>query len=143
LQCAFGNSLWLGNALEARNAIALIEQGFNVVVDLVLNEPPAVLPREIVYLRFPIVDSEGNNESILAAAIKTIALLMELEGLKITVCCSAGLSRSPAIVAAAIALSTNQNPDQTLARIAELTHCDVSPTLWTDISQLCKLLQKN
>ena len=135
------SSLWLGNLLEARNAAALLEQGFKVVVDLALDESPAVLPREIVYLRFPLNDGEGNDESTLAAVIKTIALLMELEDLKIVVCCSAGLSRSPAIAAAAIALSSNQDPDQTLARIAELAHCDVSPTLWTEISQLCKSLQ--
>src|SRR5262249_36568436 len=126
----------------ARNAALLIEQDFNVVIDLALNEPPAVLPRDFVYLRFPIVDGGGNDQDILAAAIKTIVLLMELGEFKIAVCCGAGLSRSPGIAAAAIAMARNQDAEQTLAELALQMRCDVSSTLWSDISKIHRVLTR-
>jgi hypothetical protein len=130
--------MWIGNAADARSAASRIEQGFNVVVDLALDEPPAVLPRELIYMRFPINDGAGNDKITLAAAIKTIAMLSELPGLKIAVCCSAGLSRSPAIVAAGIAIAKDRSPEQTLTKMAtQNSRYDVSPALWSDISDVC------
>jgi protein-tyrosine phosphatase len=135
------DSLWIGNAADARNALVLHEHGINVVIDLALDEPPAVLPRDLIYLRFPIVDGLENDRSLLTAAIKTTAILLSLPDFKITVCCSAGLSRSPAIVAAAIAVNRGQSAEEALGEVTARATCDVSPALWTEISDICSLLQ--
>ena len=55
-----GRPLWLGNASDLRNTPLLFAAGIVAVVDLAGNEPPAALPREFVYCRFPIVDGGGN-----------------------------------------------------------------------------------
>jgi hypothetical protein len=136
MRCVIDEVLWIGNAADGRNVPKLFELGFNVVVDLAVDEAPAILPRELIYLRFPIHDGIGNDLSVLAVAIRTVALVLSTEGLKILVCCSAGLSRSPAIVAAAVANSTNQTPGEALSLMMSRTTCDVSPGLWSEITNV-------
>jgi hypothetical protein len=140
MQRVLDSSAWIGNAIEARDAITLIEHGFNAVIDLALDELAAQLPRELIHLRFPIIDGAGNDENLLAATIKTTAMMMQLPGLNIAVCCSAGLSRSPAIVAAAISLVKNQPVAITLTEMASQVRCDISPALWLDVSAVCKTM---
>ena len=53
--------LWIGNALDARNPRSLFDAGIAAVVDLAYEEEPAVLPRRMVYCRFPLIDGEGND----------------------------------------------------------------------------------
>ena len=56
-------SLWIGNALDARDTSRLLAAGFEAVIDLAIEEPPCALPREMVYGRFPLVDGEGTAVS--------------------------------------------------------------------------------
>jgi protein-tyrosine phosphatase len=140
MHCVIDN-LWIGNAAEARNVASLVEQDFNIIVDLAIEEPPAVLTRELIYLRFPIYDGIGNSSLVLASAIQTIVLILSIEEAKIVVCCSMGLSRSPAIVAAALALNERQQAEDSLTRINNKIACDVSPGLWSEVSQVCNSLQ--
>jgi protein-tyrosine phosphatase len=142
MRCVIDNILWIGNAAEARDAAKLLEQEFNVVIDLAVEEPPAVLTRELTYLRFPIYDGIGNDKKVLASAIQTIAFMLSQEGIRIAACCSMGLSRSPAIVAAAMALNGNHNAGDYLTRITSKVACDISPGLWSEVSQVCDSLQK-
>ena len=124
--------LWIGNAGDVRCVQILIDHGIQAVVDLAANEPVASLPREFVYLRFPLLDGEGNDPRILRAAVNSVVELL-LQNIPTLVACSAGMSRSPAITAAAIATLTGRDPNDCLNECVASGPADVSPSLWNDI----------
>lgn len=125
-------SLWIGNAGDMRRVADLIDLGVAAVVDLAANEPVAVLPREIVYCRFPLLDGAGNERWMLRAAIETISGLLR-DNVPTLVACSAGMSRSPALAAAAIARIEGRDPNECLMECVEGGPADVSPLLWRDV----------
>jgi predicted protein tyrosine phosphatase len=49
------------------------------------------------------------------------------------IACSAGMSRSPSIAAAALAVITKRTPDECLQSIAASGPHDVSPILWSRV----------
>lgn len=128
-------NLILGNALDARDVRRLYEREIAAVVDLAIEEPPAQLGREIVYCRFPLVDGAGNADWLLRAAIKTTCGFVR-DGIKSLVACSGGMSRSPAIVAAALALQNGNSLDDCLLELVAGHPHDVSPILWYDVKQV-------
>ena len=125
-------SLWIGNAGDVRRVAKLIELGIVAVIDLAANEPVAVLPREFVYCRFPLLDGAGNERWMLCAAIETISGLLR-DNVPTLVACSAGMSRSPAMAAAAIAQLESRAPNECLIACVEGGPADVSPLLWRDV----------
>ncbi|HUE73085.1 MAG TPA: dual specificity protein phosphatase [Pirellulaceae bacterium] len=124
--------LWIGNALEARDLKRVLDLGVEAIVDLAMQELPLPVTRELVYLRIPIVDGGGNDARRLATAIDAVVKLSRCE-VPTLVFCSAGMSRSPAIVAAALSLVHNRPPDEVLLEIAARMPHDVSPVLWRDV----------
>ena len=92
--------LWPANAAELRDVRSVLALGITAVVDLAASEPPVVYPRDIVYLRIPLNDGAGNPQAVLRLAINSTADLIRA-GRPMLVACNAGMSRSPAIVAAA------------------------------------------
>ncbi|MEK6257770.1 MAG: dual specificity protein phosphatase [Planctomycetota bacterium] len=124
--------LWIGNVGDVRRVADLIDLGIVAVVDLAANEPVATLPREIVYCRFPLLDGAGNESWMLRAAIETISGLLR-DNVPTLVACSAGMSRSPALVAAAIARFSARDPNECLMECVEGGPADVSPLLWHDV----------
>ena len=123
--------LWIGNALEARDLRGLHQRGIQAVVDLAANEVPAQLGRDIIYCRVPLNDG-GNAPPLLVAAIRCLVALLEGEFTTL-VACSAGMSRSPTIAAAAMAIVTKQSPDDCLMQIVFGQAHDVSPQLWQSV----------
>lgn len=124
--------LFLGNAMDARDLKLLYDNQIAAVVDLAANEPPAQLARDMIYCRFPIIDGDGNPNAIIETAVRCVATLME-NNFRTMVACSAGMSRSPAIAAAAIAISTKKHPDDCLTTITSNAPHDVSPILWSRV----------
>ncbi len=124
-------SLWIGHCGET-SAAALRANAIAAVVDLALNEPAAVLARETTYCRFPLVDGGGNSRWLLRAAIDTIAGLIR-SSTPTLVYCSAGMSRSPAIAAAALAKVRPCDVNEALREIASIGPADISPGLWNEI----------
>ncbi len=124
--------LWLGNAGDLRNTPQLFAAGIVAVVDLAANEAPAALPREFVYCRFPVTDGGGNPVWLLRGAIDVVASLAEAN-VATLVCCSAGMSRSPAVLSAALAKVVGLSPAEVLAGVAIGHASDVSPVLWAEI----------
>jgi len=127
--------LWIGNALEARDVRAVLSLGVKAVVDLAANELPIQYPRDIAYCRFPLIDGKGNDQALLRLAVFTTAELVRSR-VPTLVACSAGMSRSPAIVAAAIAMVEKADADDVLLRIASAGPHDIAPALWSEIKQL-------
>jgi protein-tyrosine phosphatase len=122
-------SLWLGHAGDGRDYSRLCELDIKVLVQLAAEEPPLLPPRAITYLRFPLVDGAGNQGELLTIAISTITTLISLR-IPTLICCGVGLSRSPAIAAGAISWTSGEAPEQSLIRIIQHRHADVSPGLW-------------
>jgi protein-tyrosine phosphatase len=128
--------LWISNAREARDVSAVLGLGINAVVDLAIEELPILFPREVVYCRFPLVDGAGNPPALVKAAVETITNLIRGQ-IPTLVTCGAGMSRSPAIVAAALARFEGTTPQQSLERVAASGPHDVSAAFWADIKGAC------
>jgi hypothetical protein len=129
-----GYPLWLGHVGNVHDPSQLVEAGISAVVDLALNEPPVTLPRELVYCRFPLIDGTGNPPWLLRMAVETTAGLLR-SGTSTLVYCGVGMSRSPAVVGAAIALVRGCSLPEGLIAALESGSGDVSPGLWAEIEE--------
>ena len=123
--------LWIGNVGDARDVRNVLNLGVTAVIDLACNELPIEVPRDIVYLRFPIVDGTGNSSKLLRLAIETTSGIIK-DGTPALVFCSAGLSR-----AAAIAVVEGGGFDESLKKIGLHVAHDVLPGLWIDVKAAC------
>jgi protein-tyrosine phosphatase len=124
--------LWIGTAREARDIRAVLDAGIEAIVDLAVEEPPIQTTRELVYFRVPLVDGEGNSPSLLTLATDAVGVLAS-EGTPTLVACGAGMSRSPAVVAVALAKIEGRPPDEVLAEIARGGPVDVQPRFWREL----------
>jgi hypothetical protein len=127
-----GSSLWLGHVGDAREVRGVLAAGIAAVVDLAANESPVSFPREVTYCRFPLLDGPGNPPWLLRAAIETVAGLLRSD-VPALVYCGAGMSRSPAVVAVALAVVGGRSPEQCLATLSQSSAFDVSPGLWQEL----------
>ena len=124
--------LWLGHAGDCRDAIKIMDAGIEAVVQLAIEEPPAQMPREIVFVRIPLHDGSDNSPDTLRFAVKTVEHLLA-SNVRTLLCCSAGMSRSPAIAAFALARINGQTPTESLEQVRRHRGTDVSPKLWQDL----------
>ena len=115
---------------------SIVAAGILAVVDLALNESPPSLPHDLTYCRFPLIDGTGNSPRLLQAAVETVACLLR-SGTPTLVYCSAGLSRSPCIAGAAIAVIRRYPLDEGLKFVLQSGPADVSPGLWSEVVTSC------
>jgi protein-tyrosine phosphatase len=127
--------LWAGHAADARDVQAIFARDIRAIVQLAIEELPLRLPHEIAYLRIPLVDGDGNDPSLLRLAISAVATLIDTR-IPTLVCCGGGMSRSPAIIAAAIARVENTDLHDSLKAVTESHPSDVSPALWDEVSRV-------
>jgi protein-tyrosine phosphatase len=125
--------LWLGHAGDGRDFKRVFDAGIKALVELAAEEPPSTAPRDLVYCRFPLLDGSGNDQTLLALAINTLASLLERQ-VPTLVGCGAGMSRSPAVAAAALALVYQEPPEDCLRQIVAQHPCDISPALWEEVT---------
>jgi protein-tyrosine phosphatase len=111
----------------------VLDLGIAALVDLTREEPPAAVPRDLVYCRFPLIDGAENPRWLLRSAIETTARLL-LAHVPTLICCGAGMSRSPAIAAAAMAIAEGRPIEECLTEISRYEPHDVSPALWDDVA---------
>ena len=131
------NLLWLGHAGDIRGQLpAVVERGIVALVDLAMNEPVPPLPRELVYLRYPLIDGGGNPPELLRAAVDGTAALIAAR-LPTLVCCAAGLSRSLAIAALAWTRCYHESAGEALRRFASTGPHDLAPLLWNEALAAC------
>ncbi len=131
------HTLWIGHAGDGRDFRAILDAGIRAIVQLAIEEPPIQPPRELIFLRFPLLDGGGNDVAVLRLAIDAVLDLIERE-IPTLVCCGAGMSRSPGIVAAALAHAYRSQPEQVLQVILQDRPSDVSPALWAEIQATLK-----
>ena len=136
------NQLWIGNAGDGRNAEHLLQNGIVAVINLAAEEPSPVLPRSMIYCHFPLVDGPQDDEGVLDMAIQAVVFLLKKQ-IPTFVYCGAGMSRSPAIVAAALSIVQGGSPDEKLKEIVAGHPHDVSPNLWEAICRACRDLRES
>ena len=69
---------------------------------------------------------------LLNLAIGAVATLLESRSPTL-VCCGAGMSRSPAVVAAALSVVERKSLEECLKNVTEFHPADVSPGFWEEI----------
>jgi protein-tyrosine phosphatase len=136
------HKLWLGNSADARNVECLMQTGIAAVMDLAIEQLMPSLPRSLIYCRFPIMDGQQSSQSMLRVAIETLVSLLKKD-IPTLVCCSVGMSRSPAIVAGALTIYLGGNPDDRLREIVMGRPHDVSPQLWQDVRCICSEIEES
>ena len=124
--------LWLGNIVDVRDLRNVLNQGIHAIVDLAAHEPPPTITRDLVYVRCPLLDNSGNSPWLVCLAVETVWRLLHAK-VPTLVYCSAGMSRTPAVVAAALALETNRPLADCLQEITVNVPHDVSPGLISDV----------
>ena len=134
------SQLWIGNAGDGRDPERLLRDGVIAVVNLAAEEPSPVLPRSTVYCHFPLTDGAQDDQTILEVAIQTVVSLLK-KRIPTLVYCGAGMSRSPAVVAAALSIVQGGSPGEKLKEIAAGHPHDVSPHLWEAVCRVCRDLQ--
>jgi len=128
-------SLWIGTARDARDVRAVLAAGIEAIVDLAKMCEPVQSTRELVYLRFPLVDGAGNPPWLIGATVHAVADLLR-RGVPTLVACDGGMSRSVVIAAVAVwHLMPGVPPDEHLRRIATTGPADVQPALWAEVKQ--------
>lgn len=129
---AISKHLWLGNAADARDVDGVLSRRIVAIIDLAMEEPPIHFPRDIIYCRIPLVDGSGNRPEIIRTAIDLTASLIDSK-VPAPVACGAGMSRSPVIVAAALAEVDGRSLEKALEDITGGEPHDVSTSLWAEI----------
>jgi protein-tyrosine phosphatase len=130
--------LWLGSAGDLREVRRVLDAGIAAVVELADDEPFANLSRELVRFRFPLSDGGENPSWLLQLAAESVAALLRAN-VQVLVCCSAGMSRSVCIAAAAIALVDRLSFHQALTALVDSRPADVSPRL---VEQVQRALER-
>jgi protein-tyrosine phosphatase len=128
-------SLWLGSVVDAWDLPGLHSLGIQAIIDLASNEAPIKLTRDLIYCRIPIVDGIGNDLTRLRLAVASLESLMRAE-LPTLVFCSAGMSRSPAIAAAAVARISGKPLVDCLAQITVGHPHDVAAGMICDVQSV-------
>jgi protein-tyrosine phosphatase len=129
------HKLWIGHLADSLAYSPMFELGIKALFTMAAEEENRSAPREMIYCHFPLVDGPENEECILTLAIRTLADCLARE-IPTLVCCGGGMSRSPALAAAALSLHLNKPLEQCLEQMAASHHIDVSPGLWMQIKKV-------
>jgi hypothetical protein len=127
--------LWIGNCADGRNVDGLRLLGIEAVVDLAAEELLALLPRDFVYLRVPLVDGGDNTDVVIRLAVETARLSVQAAH-RTLICCSAGLSRSPLVAAAVASLEKGESLETVLGQINQLGPLDPSSQLLSHLKRI-------
>jgi hypothetical protein len=124
--------LWTGHTGEGRDFAQVFALGIQAVIDLAREEAPAPPPRELIYVRVPLVDGAGNPAKLLSLAVHTAAALFRMH-VPTLIVCGGGMSRAPSIAAAALAVALEEPPEACLRKVTANAPHDVAPGFWQDL----------
>ena len=135
------HNLWVGHAGDGRDYRQMLDAGIKALVQVAIEESPNQPPRELIYLRFPLLDGLDNQPDLLSLAITTTARLVQSH-LPTLVCCGAGMSRAPLIAAAGLCVAHGEPLETCVQQVAHQHRCDVSPGLWSEVRAIVATLQE-
>jgi hypothetical protein len=127
--------LHVGHGGDGQDFKALFDAGVRAVAQLAWEDAPVLLPRELILCRIPLSDGPGNRPELLRLAIATILQLLR-EQISVLVCCGSGVSRAPALSAAALARYTGKPLNECLQEVTRHRHADVQPGLYEDLETI-------
>jgi protein-tyrosine phosphatase len=131
------NQLWIGNAGDGRDPERLLRAGIAAVINLAAEERLPILPRGIICCHFPLTDGAPDDLRVLDLAIQTVVSLLRKQ-VPTLVYCGAGMSRSPAVAAAALSIVRGASPEEELKEVVAGHPHDVSPQLWEAVCRACR-----
>jgi hypothetical protein len=127
--------LWIGTARDARDIKGVLDAGIGAIVDLAALCEPVRPTRDLVYLRFPLVDGGDNPPWLIRVALEGVEGLIR-EQVPTLVACDGGMSRSVVITVAALwKQNTSESLDAVLRRVSGEGPADVHPSLWADVKR--------
>jgi atypical dual specificity phosphatase len=109
--------IYLGNLSDAGNPEWLQDGSPTAVLKLTPGDPAESYPDAVVVREVPLVDGPGNDYADFEAAVE--ALLDLLVNHTVFVHCRAGVSRSGAVTAAALAIRRNIPVEEAVAFVRE------------------------
>ena len=122
-------TVFIGNRGDFRDIGVLRRAGIQAIIDLAMEELPVTASRDTLLFRIPLEDGGGNDAETLRLGVDLVHTLLAM-GRTTLVVCSAGMSRSPSIVALAIARKRRIEPEAALSLLASHGPVDVSPAFW-------------
>jgi hypothetical protein len=125
--------LWIGHAADGRDFRRILDVGIQAIIQLAMEEPSLQTPRDLLYCRFPLVDGDGNRPELLDLTVRTVAGFLRAR-IPTLLCSDAGVSRAPAIAAAALSEFLGQRPEHCLELVVAQHPSDVSPGLWAAVA---------
>ena len=125
-------ALWVGHAGDGRAFREIFANDIRAIVQLAIEEPPLQPPHELICQRFPLLDGEGNDRDVLNLAIHAVAGLIR-KRIPALVCCGAGMSRSPVIVAAALTVATESDLGKCMHEVLQNRAADISVLFLADV----------
>ena len=127
--------IWIGSSGATRDLRRHYGLGIRAVVPLAYDEAAPTMPHDFLVLRFPLEDGGGNEPELLRLAIHTVTQLVRGKFATL-VCCQAGRSRSPLIVAAALASLKGDPFASVISQLSVHHFCDIHPALLAQVSGL-------
>lgn len=124
--------IWLANGLEVRDLELIGEMQIDAIVDLAYEEPPIASLKSRLTFRVPLIDGEGNNRTHIRLAVLTTTELIRSKT-PFVIACSAGISRSPAILAAGLAMVDHCTVEEKLEFIKAKKRIGVSQAFLSDV----------
>jgi predicted protein tyrosine phosphatase len=112
------SGLFVGTSADAGDQSQLAEHDITTVVSLTHSEPDGGFPASLTVHRRPMMDGPQNDHETFTTAVRDVLSEREVDE-RVLVHCSAGASRSPAVVATALALSTELTLEGAFQRLAE------------------------
>jgi protein-tyrosine phosphatase len=112
------SGLYVGSIEDAGDRSLLAEHRISVIVSLTHAKPETGFPPALTVVRFPMMDGPQNDHQTFLEAVDG-ALTRWEAGDRVLVHCSAGASRSPAVAATVVSLSTDRTPEAAFRQLKE------------------------
>lgn len=126
--------IWLANGLEVRDLELMGRQEAEAIVDLAYEESPIASLKSKIAIRVPLIDGEGNNRQHVRHAISMTVELVRSKT-PFVIACSAGISRSPTILAAALSIVEECEIEEKLAFVNSKKRIGVSQIFLADVKK--------
>jgi len=120
--------LYIGDFQDASRPEKLQERGVNSVLKLTYQDPKEGYPDSVEVHEFIMVDGPRNEYEVFVEAVERLLELFE-SGNTVFAHCNAGMSRSPTVSAAAIALHESMEFESALDKIRESRNIQPHPAL--------------
>jgi predicted protein tyrosine phosphatase len=112
------SALHVGSIDDAADQSLLAEHRISVIVSLTHAEPETGFPPDVTVVRLPMMDGPRNDRQTFLRAVDETVTRWEA-GDRVLVHCSAGASRSPAVAATVVSLSTDRTLETVFQQLKE------------------------